>query len=168
MTGKTEFALHLSILNCVKANTGLWRQILTFGHLVISAIHSLRCQFRSAFDRPLFALEEGDLSQRNAFEKRGEILDADFTLNNRAGSQRMFDAFQPAVCHGLKARLGIIRQGQAADLSLGFLEPAVSQFAILGLQRAPKLLNCCRGDFLTVGASFGLHAGGESATITVR
>ena len=37
-------------------------------------------------DRPLFVLEEGDVSQRSAFEKRGEIFDADFTLNNRAGS----------------------------------------------------------------------------------
>ena len=70
---------------------------------------SLRCQFRSAFDRPLFALEGGDVSQWNAFEKRGEILDADFTLNNRAGSQRVFDAFQPAVRHCLKAQFGIIR-----------------------------------------------------------
>ena len=61
-------------------------------------------------------------------KKQGEILDADFTLFNCAGSQSMFDAFKPAVRHGLEAQLGDIGQCQAADLSL---EPPVSQFSIL-------------------------------------
>ena len=101
---------------------------------------SLCCQFCSPLDRPTLALERGDFSQRNAFEKRGEILDADFTLNNRAGSQRVFDAFQPAVRHCLKAQFGIICQGQASDLPFEFFEPPVGQFSILSFQRATKLL----------------------------
>jgi hypothetical protein len=101
---------------------------------------SLRCQFRSPFNCPTLALEGSDVSQRDAFEKRGEILDADFTLDNRAGSQRVFDAFKPTFRHGLEAQFGIIRQCQAPDLSLEFFEPAVGQFPILGFQRTTKLL----------------------------
>jgi len=101
---------------------------------------SLSGQFRPAFDRPFFALEGRDVSQWNAFEKWGEILDADVPLNNRAGGERVLDAFQPAIRDGFKAKLGVIRQGQASDLSLEFLEPAVSQFPVFGFQRATKLL----------------------------
>ena len=101
---------------------------------------SLRCKFCPAFDRPLFALKGGDVSQRNAFEEWGEILEANFPLHNRAVGQRVFDAFQPAVRYGLEAQLGIIGQGQAPDLSLEFLESPVGQFSVLGFERATKLL----------------------------
>jgi hypothetical protein len=60
----------------------------------------------------------------NAFEKRGEIL----------------DAFKPAVRHRLEAQFGIIHQGQATDLPLEFFEPPVSQFPVFCFQRATKLL----------------------------
>lgn len=36
--------------------------------------------------------------------------------------------------HGLEAQFSIVRQGQAPDLTLKFLEPAFGQLSILGFQ----------------------------------
>ena len=102
---------------------------------------SLSGGFCHSLDRPTLALKRGDVSQQRAFEKRSEILDADFSLFDCAGCQGVFNTFQPAVRNGFKTEFCVIGQGQTTNLHLDFFQPSVGQFSAFGFERATKLLS---------------------------